>query len=273
MSTLADFNIPKFGFGTYQRHDDEAYRTVSEALEIGYRHIDTAEGYNNEEFVGRAIADSGIARDDIFITTKVAPRSFAPGKVRPAVERSLEKLQTNQVDLLLIHWPSPHNEVAAEVYLEQLGEVYDAGLTKHIGVSNFTKHFMEKAFAVLGDRPIRTNQVETHPYLRNRPIVDYCLERDIVMTAYSPLAKGAVANDPTMAKIGEAYDATAVQIALAFLSAEGHIVIPSSSNKQRIAENFAAADIKLTQSEISAIRQLDRGQRIVDGPWCPEWDV
>ncbi len=269
----SDFNIPKIGFGTYQRLDDEAYRTVTDALEIGYRHIDTAEGYNNEEFVGKAIAESGLARGDVWITTKVGPRSLGPGLVRPAVERSLEKLQIDQVDLLLIHWPSPHNEVAAEVYLEQFAAVYDAGLAAHIGVSNFTIHFMEKAAAVLGARPIRTNQVEIHPYHRNRPIVEHCLAHDIVMTAYSPLAKGAIAQDATLAEIGAAHNATAAQVALAYLLAEGHIIIPTSTNKDRIAQNFASTEISLSNAELLQIRQLDEGRRIVDGPWCPKWDV
>ncbi len=267
-----EFNIPKIGFGTYQRLDDEAYRTVTDALEVGYRHIDTAEGYNNEEFVGKAIADSGIARSDLWITTKVGPRSLGPGKVSAAVETSLEKLRTDQVDLLLIHWPSPKNEIEAEVYLEQLAEVYDAGLAAHIGVSNFTIHFMEKAFAVLGDRPIRTNQVEIHAYHRNRPIVDYCEAKGIVMTAYSPLAKGAIADDATLNKIGAVHNATGAQVALAYLLAEGHIVIPTSTNKGRIAQNFACTEITLSEAELVTIRQLDEGRRIVNGPWCPTWD-
>ena len=272
MQTTPEFNIPTFGFGTYQRHGDEAYRTVKDALEIGYRHIDTAEGYNNEEFVGQAIADSGVPRSDIFITTKVSPKSYAAGKVRPAVEASLEKLKTDQVDLLLLHWPSPQDEVPVEVYLEQFAAVYDAGLTAHIGVSNFTKHYLDCALEVLGDRPIRMNQVEIHAYMRNRPIVDYCAEKGIPMTAYSPLAKGAIASDAKLAKIGESHDATAAQIALAYLLAEGHVVIPSSTNKGRIAQNFAATNITLSEAEVAEIRLLDEGRRIVNGPWCPKWD-
>ena len=268
-----EFNIPSFGFGTYQRLDDEAYRTVSDALEVGYRHIDTAEGYNNEEFVGKAIADSGVAREDVWITTKVSPRSYGEGMVRPAVEASLEKLRTDQVDLLLLHWPSINDEYPVESYLEQFAEVYDAGLTKHIGVSNFTKYYLDHALRILGNRPIRTNQCEIHAYFRNRPIVDYCASKGIPMTAYSPLAKGAVADDPTMAKIGEKHNATAAQIALAYLMAEGHIVIPTSTKKERIASNFEARNIQLSAEEVAQIQALDEGRRIVDGEWCPTWDV
>lgn len=267
------FNIPKIGFGTYQRHGDEAYRTVATALKVGYRHIDTAEGYNNEEFVGQAIADSSVSRDEIFITTKVSPKNLGAGLLRPAVETSLAKLQIDQVDLLLIHWPSPQDEVPVEVYMEQLAAVYDAGLTKHIGVSNFTKHYIDAALPLLGDRPIRTNQVEIHPYMQNRPIVEHCAEKGIRMTAYSPLAKGAVASDPMLAQIGERVGGTAAQVALAYLMAEGHIVIPTSSNDERIAQNFGALQVNLSEDNIATIRQLEEGRRIVNGSWCPTWDV
>lgn len=265
--------MPQIGYGTWKRLGDEAYRAVLCAIETGYRHIDTAEGYKNEEAVGRAIADSGLARGDVFLTTKVAPESYAPGNIMPTVRRSLDRLRTDQVDLLLLHWPSIKDEYDIEDYMAQFAEVYDAGLTKNIGVSNFTRHYLDRAIALLGDRRITTNQCEIHALMQNRPIVEYCAAKGIPMTAYSPLARGAVSDSATLKKIGASHGASAGQIALAFLMAEGHVVIPSSGKAERIASNFAAKDIVLSAAEIAAIRALDVGHRVVNGPWCPVWDT
>lgn len=264
--------IPQIGFGTWNRQGDEARKGVLCALETGYRHIDTAEGYDNEEHVGRAIAESGIARREIFLTTKVAPESFGPGCIRPAVERSLEKLRTEQVDLLLLHYPSINEEYAIEDYVGQLMEVFDAGLTRHVGVSNFTIRHIDRARELLGDRPIATNQVELHPFLRNAPIVEHCRALGIPLTAYSPLARGAVAENEVLRRIAASRGATPAQVALAFLMAEGHVVIPSSASPERIASNFAAQDIVLDDADLAVIRGLDENRRLVDGPWCPVWD-
>lgn len=266
-------SIPQIGYGTWNRDGDEAYNGVMAALDIGYRHIDTAEGYNNEEFVGKAIADSPVARDDIFLTTKVAPESFAPGQIRGHVEASLKKLRTDQVDMLLLHYPSINDEYDIEDYMAQLAAVYDAGLTKSIGVSNFTIRHLSRAIELLGDRPIATNQCEIHVYLQNHPIVDFAKSKSIPMTAFSPLARGAVVDDGVLKAIGSRHNASASQIALAFLMAEGHIVIPSSGNAKRNAENFAAKDIALTAEDVAQIRGLEKNMRLVDGPWCPKWDV
>ena len=265
--------MPVFGYGTWQRNGRECYDCVQAALEVGYRHIDTAEGYKNEEFVGAAIADSGIPRNEIWITTKVGPESFGPGRVRPAAEASLEKLKIDQADLLLLHWPSINDEYDIEDYMAQFAEVYDAGLTRHIGVSNFTKGYMDKALSLLGDRKLLTNQCEIHVFMQNRPIVDHCAALGIPMTAYSPVARGAVKDDPVLKEIGAAHGADAGQIALAFLLHEGHFAIPTSSNRDRIASNFAATQIKLSDEEMARLRQLERGMRIVNGNWCPVWDI
>ena len=265
--------IPNIGYGTWNRDDDAAYQGVTAALDAGYRHLDCAEGYNNEEYVGRAIADFGLPRDDLWVTTKVAPESFGPGQIRPHVEASLEKLGVGPVDLLLLHYPSINDEYDITDYMAQFAEVYDAGLCHNIGVSNFTKPYLDKARALLGDRKLMTNQVELHVFLHNTPIVDYCTTHDIRMTAYSPLARGAVANDPTLTKIGGDLGATASQVALAWLMAKGHIVIPSAGSPARIAENFASKDLVLSPDHIAAIDALNTDNRLVDGPWCPQWDV
>jgi len=265
--------MPQIGFGTWNRNGEEAYSSVISALEVGYRHIDTAEGYNNEEFVGKAIAESGVPRGQVFLTTKVAPESFAPGQIMGHVKASLDKLRTDKVDLLLLHWPSVKDKYDINDYMAQFAAVYDAGLTRHIGVSNFTKRYLDKAIALLGGRPITTNQCEIHVLMQNRIIVDYSRSKGIPMTAYSPLARGAVAQSEPLRKIGSRHGATAEQVALAFLMAEGYVVIPSSAKPERIRSNFAAKDVALSAEDMAAIRKLDEGRRLVNGDWCPKWDV
>lgn len=264
--------IPAMGYGTWNLPAQEAFNGVLWALEAGCRHIDTAQGYNNEEFVGAAIAKSGIARPEIFVTTKVAPENFGPGEVRPSVEASLKKLGVGPVDLLLLHWPSPHNKYPMEDYVAQFAKVFDAGLAKSIGVSNFTIPLLTEAIRLLGKRRIATNQVEIHVFMQNRPIVAHCRSLGIPLTAYCPLARGRVVSDPTLAEIGKAHGATGEQIALAFLIQEGFIVIPSSGKKDRIVSNFAARKIELTDPEMRRLSALDRGERVVNGDWCPKWD-
>ncbi|WP_411891684.1 aldo/keto reductase [Yoonia sp. SDW83-1] len=265
--------IPQIGYGSWNRPDEAAYQGTLAALEAGYRHLDCAEGYQNEEFVGRAIAAFDLPREDLWVTTKVAPESFGPGQIRPHVEASLEKLGVGPVDLLLLHYPSIKDEYDIADYMAQFAAVYDAGLCRNIGVSNFTKPYLDKALDLLGDRPLLTNQVELHVYLHNRPIVEHCAAKGIRMTAYSPLARGAVVDDPVLQQIGAAVGVTASQVALAWLLAKGYVVIPSAGSPARIAENLAAGDLTLTTAQIAAIDALDKDMRLVDGPWCPVWDA
>lgn len=263
--------MPQIGYGTWTRTGDEARRCVLWALEAGYRHIDTAASYGNEDEVGAALAESRIARPEVFVTTKIPPDRLGPGMVRPQVERSLERLRTDQVDLLLVHWPSP--VFAMEAYLAELAEVFDRGLARFIGVSNFTIAQIDRAIELLAPRTVTTNQVEIHPLMQNRPIVAHCRRRDIPLTAYSPLARGAVAEVPEIVAIAAAHGATPGQVALAFLMAEGFVVIPTSGNRARIAENLAARALTLTAAEIATIRGLDRGRRLVNPASAPAWDV
>jgi 2,5-diketo-D-gluconate reductase B len=265
--------MPQMGFGTWQRRGDEAQMTTLWALEAGYRHVDTAEGYGNEVEVGRAIAGSGIPRGEIFVTTKVAPEHLGPGEVRSHAKASVARLGLDAVDLLLVHWPAVDDAYAIEDYLEQMAAVREAGLTAHVGVSNFTRRHIDRAVEILGAEAIATNQVEIHPFMQNRPIVEHCRKLGIPLTAYSPLARGAVVDDPGIASIAEAHDATPGQVALAFLMAEGHAVIPTSSRRERIVENLGAATLRLSDEEMRRMRELDRGMRIVDADWAPEWDA
>lgn len=263
---------PTLGYGTWNRPDDSGYRCTRDALEVGYRHLDCAEGYENEAEVGRAIADVGLPREELWVTTKVAPESFGPGQVRPHAEASIEKLGVGPVDLLLLHYPSINDEYDIEDYMAQFAEVYDAGLARNIGVSNFTISYLDQALALLGDRKLLTNQVELHPFLANGPIVDRCKEAGIGLTAYCPLARGAVLDDPVLNAVAGEHSATPSQVSLAYLLAKGYWVIPSAGHRDRIAENFAATKVSLTDAQIEQIDGLDRGMRLVNGPWCPKWD-
>ncbi|GHA32682.1 2,5-diketo-D-gluconate reductase B [Devosia pacifica] len=267
VKTVGD--IPQIGYGTWQLLGEDARNGVLWALEAGYRHIDTAQGYDNEADVGRGIRDSAIPRNDIFVTTKVKPDNFGPGAMMPSVRESLDKLGVEAVDLLLLHWPSPQDQYPLETYVSQLAEIYDAGLAKRIGVSNFTRMHIDETLQLLGDRHIATNQVECHVYLQNLPIVDYCQGLNIPVTAYAPLARGKVLGDAVLKDIAATHNAGSDQIALAYLVAKGLIIIPSSSKKERIASNFAAGNITLSDAEITRIEALDKGMRLINGAHAP----
>ena len=183
---------------------------------------------------------------------------------------SLEKLRVSQVDLLLLHWPSlTYDE---NDYIAQLAGVYDAGLAKHIGVSNFTKKLLDVAIRIFGDRLVATNQCEIHVFNQNRIIAEYCKSKNIPMTAYSPLARGAVSKNSTLQAIAAKHGCTAGQASLAFLMQEGHIVIPASTNKARMKENFEAQHVVLTADDMAEIRKLYESHRLVTGAWAPKWD-
>lgn len=265
--------IRQFGFGTWNHPEDVTYRIVSNALEIGYRHIDTAEMYGNEQAVGRAIKDSGLKRGEIFITTKVAPENFAPGQIVPHAKASMDKLGIEKADLYLLHWPSPQDRFNADDYVTQLGDVQDKGLATQIGVSNFTKKYLDVALRILGAKRIANNQVECHVLMQNRMIVDYTKAQGISTTAYCPLARGHLSESAGLVAIAKKLGASPEQVGLAFLLAEGHIVIPSSSKRARIQSNWDAQKVKLSPEDISAIRKLDQNHRLVNGAWCPVWDV
>lgn len=265
--------IPPLGFGTGKRRGEEGVAAITHALDVGYRHLDTAQRYRNETECGEAIARSGLPRADVFVTTKVHEDNLGPGLLRPSVEESLAKLRVDRVDLLLLHWPSPHDQVPMPVYLEQLAAVHDAGLTERIGLSNFTIPLLDEARGILGDRPISANQVEIHVYGQNRRLAARCRALGIPTIAFCPLGRGLEADDPVLDEIAATQGATWAQVALAFLMAEGHAVIPTSGKPERIAANFAARDVVLSDVEIARIRALDRDHHIVDDrSWMPLWD-
>lgn len=263
--------IPAMGYGTFKRTGDEALRCVATALEVGYRHFDTAAFYENETEVGKALREGGVARDDLFVTTKVWHDRLSSGQVRASAKESLDRLGMDHVDLLLIHWPASDG-TPIESYMEELAQLKADGLTKNIGVSNFTISHIDKAISVVGEGEIATNQCELNVTFQNRPIVAHCHEKHIPMTAYLPLSKGDTTSNEEIARIAKKHDATAAQISLAWLLAKGHIAIPSSSNDERIAENFGALNISLSGGDLEALDALDTGHRKVDVAWSPEWD-
>lgn len=264
--------IPALGLGTFRLQDQQAFDAVRNGIELGYRHIDTAQIYKNEADVGRAIAASKISPSELFVTTKIWTDSFAEGKLIPSVKESLHKLQLERVNLTLIHWPSPNDEIPVAVYLEQLLEAKKQGLTELIGVSNFTIKHTQEAVAAIGAEHIATNQIEIHPFLQNRRLVEFLQQQGIHITAYMPLAYGKVIQEPVIQKIAAAHNATAAQIALAWSLQQGFAVIPSSTKRENLQSNLAAEKIILSDAEMSAIAGLDNGERIANPGFAPKWD-
>lgn len=261
------------GLGTYRLKDDVAHQAVTTALALGYRTIDTAQMYENEAAVGKAIADSPVSRDEVFVTTKVWVDQLSKSLFRPSVEKSLARLNMNYVDLLLIHWPAPEGDVPMEDYLGELKAMQDAGLTRHIGVSNFTTAQIDQALKILGPGSLLTNQVEVHPYLHNRKLVDHCQQHDILVTGYMPLAVGRVNDDPVLNAIAENKGVSPAQVALAWVRERGIITIPSSTKRHHLQGNLAAMDLELTVSEMNRIDTLDQGLRLANPSFAPEWDI
>jgi 2,5-diketo-D-gluconate reductase B len=270
--TMTNSILPSPGFGTFRLKDETVRDAVANALDLGYRHIDTAQIYKNEADVGQVIADSGIARDDIFLTTKVWFDNLDKAQFRPSVEQSLSKLKTSRVDLLLIHWPSPDYEVPMETYLNELKAMQDEGLTRYIGVSNFTMGQLDEAIRVLGEGVLLTNQIEVHPFLPNRAVVDHCKANDITVTGYMPLAVGAVNEDPVLQEIAKEKGVTPAQVALAWINQRDIVTIPSSTKREHMLSNLEAFKLTLTDDEMDRVGTLARDERIANPDFAPEWD-
>ncbi len=264
--------IPPIGLGTSGRTGEEGFRAILAALEIGYRNIDTAQSYGSEQPIGRAITESGIAREELFLTTKVADTKLGRDLFMPSVRQSLEYLRTDYLDLLLIHWPSHKDVFPFREYIEDLAEAKRRRLTRMIGVSNFPIALVKQAEAILGPGEIVTDQVELHPFLQNRKLYEFATGRGIAITAYLPLARNKVADDPTIQRIAKAHQATPAQVTLAWLNGKGIIAIPASTKPENLRSNLAASKIKLTPPEVAEIDRLDRGERVINPAKSPAWD-
>lgn len=264
--------IPAIGLGTFRLKGQQVIDSVRSGLELGYRHIDTAQIYDNEADVGQAIAASGVPRKALFITTKIWTEALGRDKLRASLETSLEKLRLDQVDLTLIHWPSPGDAIPVQEYMEALAEARAAGLTRAIGVSNFTIAHLQQAIDAVGADQIATQQIEMHPFLQNRKLAEFARSQGIHITAYMPLAYGRVMQDPVLQRIARAHDASPAQVALAWLLQQGYAVIPSSTRRANLESNLAAASLRLSEEEMAVIAGLDRGERLANPDFAPAWD-
>ncbi|ADU35159.1 2,5-didehydrogluconate reductase DkgB [Variovorax paradoxus] len=268
--------IPTFGLGTFRLKGQVVIDSVKNGLDVGYRAIDTAQIYGNEAEVGQAIAESGVARSDLFITTKIWTDNYAKAKLVPSLKDSLAKLRTDHVDLTLIHWPSPGNAVSVAEFMGALAEAKAAGLTKRIGVSNFNIALMKEAIAAVGAENIATNQIELHPYLQNRKVAEFAKSQGsqgIHITSYMTLAYGKVIADPVIEAIAKAHDATTAQVTLAWAMQLGYAVIPSSTKRANLEGNLKAQQLTLTDAEMAQMAALDRGERLTDpAGLSPAWD-
>lgn len=248
--------VPALGFGTYPMKGESCRTAVQQALETGYRHIDTAQMYNNEAAVGEAIADADVPRDDVFLVTKILRRNLAYDDVLASVEESHEKLGTD-IDLLLIHAPS--QTVPIEETIEAMNDLQDQGTVAHIGVSNFSIGQMEDAIAA-SDTQILTNQVAYHPFKSQTDVLEFCIENDIMLTAYSPLAEGRVVGNDVLQEIGDRYGKTEAQVALRWLLQQEMVsAIPKASSPTHIQENVDIFDFELTDEEMAQIFDLQGG--------------
>jgi diketogulonate reductase-like aldo/keto reductase len=262
--------IPAIGLGTWELRGRTCARLVEQAMRLGYRHVDTAQVYENEREVGDGLRASRVRRDELFVTTKVWTNHFAPNDLERSTKESLTKLRLSEVDLLLLHWPNPH--VPLSETLGALAHAKQLGMTRHIGVSNFTVALIEEAVAACAE-PLACDQVEYHPYLDQTKVREACARHGMALVAYSPVAKGRVKNDATLARIGQAHGKTAAQVCLRWLEQQNVAAIPRTSKIERLSENIDIFDFALSDEEMQAISQMASAKgRLTDFGFAPKWD-
>ena len=262
--------IPAIGLGTMTLREDLCIDLVSAALREGYRHLDTAQMYGNEREVGEGMRASGVNREEVFLTTKVWHSRLAAGDLERSVDESLERLKLAYVDLLLVHWPNA--AIPLDQTMGALAKVKRAGLTRHIGVANFTVALIEEA-ARFAAEPLVTNQIEMHPFIDRSKAVAACRRHGLSVTAYCPIARGRVPGNPTIERIATARGKSAGQVALRWLVQQGVIPIPRTAKRARLAENLAVFDFTLTAAEMAEIGALKRPDgRVVNPAHAPKWD-
>ena len=265
--------IPAVGFGTWRLSGEACARAVAEALRAGYRHIDTAAAYGNEDKVGEGLRAAGVPREEVFVTTKVMPQDLADRDFQRTLDRSLEQIGIGEVDLVLIHWPSRELPLAESI--ASLNHARARGAARHIGVSNFTVALLRGAWAAT-DAPLVTNQCEYHPYLRQDAVIAACREWGMAFTAYSPLGRQRVLDDPVVTAIAARHGRTPAQVVLRWdIQQPGVVAIPKSATASRIRENLDVFDFALSDEEMAAISALGTShrQRIANfGGLSPDWD-
>jgi 2,5-diketo-D-gluconate reductase B len=262
--------IPAIGLGTWELRGRTCARIVEQALRLGYRHIDTAQVYENEREVGDGLRASGVRRDDVFVTTKIWTTHFAPNDLERSAKESLVRLRMAEVDLLLLHWPNPHVPLA-----ETLGALAHAkrmGLARHIGVSNFTVALIGEAVKA-SPEPLVCDQVEYHPYLDQAKVKQACAANGLALVAYSPVAKGKIRNDATLLRIGRDHRKSPAQICLRWLVQQNVSAIPRTSRVERLSENIDIFDFELSEQEMGEISALASAKgRLTDFGFAPKWD-
>jgi diketogulonate reductase-like aldo/keto reductase len=262
--------IPAIGLGTWELRGRTCARIVEQALRLGYRHIDTAQIYENEREVGEGLRASGVRRNELFVTTKIWTTHFAPNDLERSTKESLAKLRLSEVDLLLLHWPNPQVPLAET--LGALAHVRKLGMSRHIGVSNFTVALIEEATALCTE-PLACDQVEYHPYLDQTKVLDACARHGMTVVAYSPIARGRIKNDQTLARIGQAHGKTAAQVCLRWLVQQNVSAIPRTSKIERLSENIEIFDFELSEQEMRQISRMASAKgRLTDYGFAPKWD-
>jgi 2,5-diketo-D-gluconate reductase B len=262
--------IPAIGLGTRELRGRACARLVEQALRLGYRHIDTAQIYENEREVGEGLRASKIRRDELFVTTKVWTNHFAPNDLERSTKESLTKLRLTEVDLLLLHWPNPHVPLAET--LGALAHVKQLGMARHIGVSNFTVALIDEAVALCTE-PLVCDQVEYHPYLDQTKVIEACARHGMAVVAYSPVAQGRIKGDATLARIGQAHGKTAAQVCLRWLVQQNVAAIPRTSKIERLSENIDIFDFTLSDEEMRQIFSMGSPKgRLTDFGFAPKWD-
>src|SRR3979409_2415591 len=249
----AGAKIPAIGLGTWELRGRSCARLVEQALKLGYRHIDTAQIYENEREVGEGVRASKVRRDEIFVTTKAWTNHFAPHDLERSTKESLTKLRLTEVDLLLLHWPNP--QVPLQETLGALARVKQLGMARPIGVSNFTVALIDEAVAACPE-PLACDQVEYHPYLDQTKVKEACARHGMAPVAYSPVAKGRIKGDATLARIGQPYGKTAAQVCLRWLVQQNVSAIPRTSRIERLSENIDIFDFTLSDDEMRQIAEL-----------------
>jgi 2,5-diketo-D-gluconate reductase B len=263
-------SMPRLGLGTFRMQGDVCRAAVESALALGYRHIDTAEMYGNEDAIGPAIAASGVARKDLFVTTKVWNENLAPDAMRRAFDASLKKLSLDQVDLYLVHWPAPNMNLKS--MFETLMKLKEEGRTRAIGVANFNIALLKTVIEEI-KAPIACNQIEYHVLLDQTPIRKYMASKSLPLVAYCPVAQGRAATNEALIAIGKKHNASGAQVALKWLlDQDGVAAIPKASRRESQQANLDALNIKLDDADRKAIAALPKDQRFVKPGFSPVWD-
>jgi diketogulonate reductase-like aldo/keto reductase len=250
-ATVGDVEVPKLGLGTWRLTGDDCRSAVETALELGYRHVDTAQAYGNERQVGAAIASSDVDREDVFLATKLKGGNRDYDGVLRSTDESLAKLRTDHLDLLLVHWPN--RRVPTRETLDAMNELVESGKVENVGVSNFDREALDEA-RELSDAPILTDQVQFHPYWDQTDLLDYCAIHDVLLTAYSPLGHGGVLSDDVLAEVGERYGKSPAQVALRWVTQHDPVAtIPKATSREHLEANLAIFDFELTDAEMERI--------------------